>query len=569
MLVSKTDLKGVITYCNRAFLDVSGYEDRELIGEPHNIVRHPDVPPEVFADLWSTIKAGSPWNGVVKNRCKNGDSYWVEANVTPLHDGGKIIGYVSLRYKASEEQIAAAENVYQAVREGLPIMQLSSPDLGYIVQLQQRLADKFMDLERYQERNEEELRLGSFIMERMLKIDDSLNDLIHRYTNSATQIGGDVLIAAKTPANVVHVMLADAVGHGLAAAINVLPVCRAFYDLTAKGFSIEQIAADLNELVNHIMPADRFVSMALLSINFNAQAIEVWNGGIPALRLLGREGKFLHNWSSRHLPLGILDSKQFSAKPEIFHYEEGCQLYLFSDGLVEACCPKGRPFSDDRLLELLSKTPGERRFAALVEDFEAHLDGGRPHDDVSFAMVDLTAGSLKTLASSKLEHGVESEPGDWRVAIRLGASELKYLDVVPLVTQLLTKVRSAREHHSALFLILSELFNNALDHGVLQLDSRLKRGIDGFEHYLQLREVRMQALEHGEVSIEVESAIVEGSPAVKIHITDSGEGFDYRLLQSAAGGEQHGRGIALTRSLARKLEYAGRGNEVTAYYICS
>ncbi|HEX5364593.1 MAG TPA: PAS domain-containing protein, partial [Gallionella sp.] len=180
MLVSKTDLKGVITYCNQAFLKISGYDDRELIGASHNLVRHPDVPSEIFADLWATIKAGNPWNGIVKNRCKNGDYYWVEANVTPLLENGKMVGYVSLRYRPSAEQIAAAKNAYQAVREGLPVMQLSSPDLGYIVQLQQRLAEKFVVLEKYQERSEEELRLGSFIMERMLKIDDSLNDLIRR-----------------------------------------------------------------------------------------------------------------------------------------------------------------------------------------------------------------------------------------------------------------------------------------------------------------------------------------------------------------------------------------------------
>jgi hypothetical protein len=104
---------------------------------------------------------------------------------------------------------------------------------------------------------------------------------------------------------------------------------------------------------------------------------------------------------------------------------------------------------------------------------------------------------------------------------------------------------------------------------VLKLDSRLKRGLDGFEHYLQLREVRMQALEHGEISIELESAIIDGYPAVKMHVTDSGDGFDYKLLLGAAGGEQHGRGIALTRSLTHRVEYAGRGNDVTAYYICS
>lgn len=569
VLVSKTDLKGIVTYCNRAFLDVSGYGERELIGEPHNLIRHPDVPSEIFADLWKTIEAGSPWNGVVKNRCKNGDHYWVEANVTPLLEQGRTVGYVSLRYRASAEQIAAAERAYQAVRDGRPGLP-SKPDLGYIVQLQQRLSDKIVDLEKYRDHNEEDQRLGSFIMAQMLRMDDDLDGRVRRYAMRAEHLGGDVLIAAKTPANVVHVMLADAVGHGLAAAINVLPVCRAFYDLTEKGFSIEQIAFDLNELVNQIMPVDRFVSTALLSINYDTQVIEVWNGGVPALRLLSRGGELVHDWPSRHLPLGILDAKAFSAKPESLRYKEDCQLYLFSDGLIGARDPYGLSYGGSRVADTLAGAPYERRFTALIADFEAHLAGRGAHDDVVVAMMEIAAGTPRVAdARRPASVGEVAAGGDWRVAIRLGASELKYLDTVPLVIQLLSKLHSVREHHSALFLILSELFNNALDHGVLGLDSGIKNGLDGFERYLQLRDERMQALDRGEISIEIDSAVVEGRPAVRMHITDSGEGFDYRALQTADGGAQHGRGIVLTRSLTSRLDYLGKGNEVIAYYVCT
>lgn len=569
VLVSKTDLKGVITYCNRAFSDISGYSERELVGSAHNLVRHPDVPPDIFADLWKTVRAGNPWNGIVKNRCKNGDHYWVEANVTPLLEDGRTVGYVSLRYRASEEQIAAAERVYQSVRTGQAVRS-GQPDLGYIVQLQQRLSDKIVDLEKYRDHNEEDQRLGSFIMAQMLRMDDDLGGRVRRYAMRAEHLGGDVLVAAQTPANTVHVMLADAVGRGLAAAINVLPVCRAFYDLTEKGFSIEQIASDLNELVNQIMPVDRFVSTALLSINYDSQVIEVWNGGVPALRLLDRGGGLLHSWPSRHLPLGILDAGAFSAKPEILRYEEDCQLYLFSDGLVEASCPRGRPYSDERIAESLASAPHERRFEALIEDFESHLGGCRVHDDVVVAMMGIGAGAPPVADSRRSGSGGEATgESDWRVAIRLGASELKQLDVVPLVVQLLSKMTSVKEHHSALFLILSELFNNALDHGVLGLDSGIKHGLDGFEHYLQLRDERMRMLERGEISIEVESAMIEGRPAVRVHVTDSGDGFDYRAMQAAGGGAQHGRGIVLARSLVSRLEYFGQGNEVVAYYICA
>ena len=93
MIISVTDLKGCIQYINEEFIRISGFSEEELIGASHNIVRHPDMPSLAFRDLWQTIKAGESWHGLVKNRCKSGDHYWVDAFVTPVMQGGKVVGY--------------------------------------------------------------------------------------------------------------------------------------------------------------------------------------------------------------------------------------------------------------------------------------------------------------------------------------------------------------------------------------------------------------------------------------------------------------------------------------------
>ena len=118
ILASRTDLKGIITYANRAFIDVSGFSEQELLGRNHNIVRHPDMPPEAFADLWKTVKAGRPWVGVVKNRCKNGDHYWVKATVTPVSADGRVVEYMSVRTRPTRDEVSAAESLYAAIRAG-------------------------------------------------------------------------------------------------------------------------------------------------------------------------------------------------------------------------------------------------------------------------------------------------------------------------------------------------------------------------------------------------------------------------------------------------------------------
>jgi len=117
-VVSKTDLHGNITYVNQDFVNISGFSEAELMGQPQNIVRHPDMPVEAFADFWRTLKSGKAWTGLVKNRCKNGDHYWVLANAAPIIENGQITGYGSVRVKPSRDQVQAADSAYRTVKAG-------------------------------------------------------------------------------------------------------------------------------------------------------------------------------------------------------------------------------------------------------------------------------------------------------------------------------------------------------------------------------------------------------------------------------------------------------------------
>ncbi|CAI8780884.1 MULTISPECIES: PAS domain-containing methyl-accepting chemotaxis protein [Kosakonia] len=117
-LMSTTDLQSYITHANDAFIHASGYTQNELLGQPHNLVRHPDMPKAAFADMWYTLQQGEPWSGIVKNRRKNGDHYWVRANAVPMVRNGKVTGYMSIRTEAKDEEIAAVEPLYKALNEG-------------------------------------------------------------------------------------------------------------------------------------------------------------------------------------------------------------------------------------------------------------------------------------------------------------------------------------------------------------------------------------------------------------------------------------------------------------------
>ncbi|WP_336367628.1 methyl-accepting chemotaxis protein [Marinobacter sp. C2H3] len=121
-LITTTTLKGVITYCNDDFVAISGFSREELVGQAHNIIRHPDMPPAVYKDMWDYLKAGKSWMGVVKNRCKNGDHYWVSAYVTPILESGKMTGYESVRVAPTRAQVARAEKLYARLNAGKPVL---------------------------------------------------------------------------------------------------------------------------------------------------------------------------------------------------------------------------------------------------------------------------------------------------------------------------------------------------------------------------------------------------------------------------------------------------------------
>jgi len=142
-IVSRTDTRGIITYANPYFYEISGFTEAEIVGAPHNIVRHPDMPAEAFKDLWDTLQAGKPWTGYVKNRCKNGDHYWVVANATPVWENGQVTGFLSVRSKPERATVDAVSKVYAQFKadqaKGLKIEEGKVVDTGSLAVLGRRL----------------------------------------------------------------------------------------------------------------------------------------------------------------------------------------------------------------------------------------------------------------------------------------------------------------------------------------------------------------------------------------------------------------------------------------------
>lgn len=258
----------------------------------------------------------------------------------------------------------------------------------------------------------------------------------------------------------------------------------------------------------------------------------------------------------------------FSGETQTCRVHAPGDLLICSDGLVKAESPDGNGYVLDWIVDELARAPRHDHHARLIEGLEAHLAGGIAHDDVSFMLVDIPLERRHNWRSASTK-GSRCSAADWRFELCYGTAELRYLDVVPTVVGILTQIEAIQPHKGALFLVISELYNNALDHGLLGLDSVIEAEEGGFERYLELRAKRLQALTQGRIELAFHMHMDGGEAVLDIRVRDSGPGFDYEDYVSPhvdTDRRPHGRGIALVRSLRRELVYSGCGNEVLARY---
>ena len=449
--------------------------------------------------------------------------------------------------------------------------------LWRVAELQHRVQEHAEQLAYYRDETEQEQQLAKHLMGRIIRADDIEDEQVQRWIHPAQHFSGDLIVAARTPGGVRHVLLADGTGHGLSAALSVMPVIETFYSMTETGFRIATIVRELNRKVKQLLPVERFVAVTLAAIDPMDGMLEVWNGGNPPCMLVSHTGRLLRSWRSSQPALGILDNDAFDDRTDAFQWPEPGWLYMCSDGLLEAENEAGEEFGIERLTQTLTRAPSGDAFTHCRNAVRRHLNSHPAHDDVSLIAVECPlAGQSMPVPSTRVESLQQSASVDslhWKLALHLGSSELKRTDFLPFVMSWLEQADVSQAQREEIFLIVSELVNNALDHGVLALDSSLKSLPDGFEHYLQARADRLATLSQGFVEVDIERVGDEGCEFLHIRVKDSGRGFDQACITQSQdltrNQSRAGRGIALVQSLCAALEYRAGGTEVVAEYRLS
>jgi CheY-like chemotaxis protein len=191
-----------------------------------------------------------------------------------------------------------------------------------MIGLHRQNEDNNRKLQSYHDANENELRVVKHLLARMVHQDQVSDPMLEHWILPAANLSGDLVAAARTPRGVLHVMLADGTGHGLAAALNVLPIAPGFYAMTEKGLAIELIAATLNRTIRQQLPTGRFVAATLIAVDYAARRVKIWNGGNPPLLALNADGEVFAKFHARNLALGIVPAASFAPEFEVFDYDE-------------------------------------------------------------------------------------------------------------------------------------------------------------------------------------------------------------------------------------------------------
>ncbi|VUD56495.1 Chemotaxis protein CheY [Thalassocella blandensis] len=392
-----------------------------------------------------------------------------------------------------------------------------------------------------------------------------------KYTSPASMFNGDLVLESPSPAGGVYHLVGDFTGHGLSASIGTLPVADIFYALAGKQASVSQIASEINSRLSGLLPSNMFFCAAISYLSPSGTELSLWSGGMNDILITDADDpshlQYIH---AEHMPLAVLPVVEFDGKPTIITLKPGDRVYIYTDGVNEAKNAEGEEFGLPRLEDII-KQGGEdvvRRITGAVHSFS---EGKEQSDDIS--LIELTSQEIKhydvisnALVETK-EVFFKAKSFPWKFSMHLEDKDLRNANIVDQIMNVVGTVQCVEIHRDKIFTILSELYSNALEHGILELDSNLKDSADGFEQYYREREQRLKKVS-GQ-AIDIDFSYIKGQPdCLILTMTDTGIGFDYQKAGEthAEGNDPYGRGVALLRSLCSKIEYSNEGRTVVVHY---
>lgn len=443
----------------------------------------------------------------------------------------------------------------------------------------QRISDLYSQVKQLQQEQQQDAELAEKLMSEVIEARNFSTDRIQIIKQAATLFSGDIQLSALCPNGDVNVLLGDFTGHGLRSSIGAIPLSETFRAMTKKGFSLHEIIAQINRQLFRLLPQDLFLAAAFVCISAHNKSAYIFNAGLPDVYIINDGGEIRDTIASCHPPLGVIKKLIPEIPLVIKAVTENDNIVMISDGIVEARNLKGEMFEQQRFEKAIIEGAKQNNIAnLLIEHVNLFCENMLQEDDLSIIEIPCGGWEPKSFSSSvdSLEVGEQvsfTEKSDWLCSLSLTAVTLASVNPIPIIMNQIKEIEGgAGEHWQIIYTIFTELYVNALEHGILSLDSRLKQSAEGFSEYFNEKQLRLSQLDFGEIDIYVELFYLKNFSKVVLKIKDSGKGFD--VLEQEKLSDSHvinqglsGRGIQLVKQLATKLNYYDNGTLVEATYL--
>ena len=416
-------------------------------------------------------------------------------------------------------------------------------------------------LDSYKKKQFYDLGVAKRLFENLAHPQKLNDDRIIYHARSDSLFYGDFLLAAKSLSGDICIFLGDFSGQGLTAGIGALTISGVFSGMVNKGFSLPQILSEIDKKLISILPKEVYCAACCIYVDERNGFVQSFNSGIPIALIQKGDGE-VESITSNCLPLGLELKRDFESEITNYYINANDNILLLSDSSLKNSA------NEYKILSNLLASAKTKQDKALYHYLAAAYQNANT-DSNYMSWINVKVDEIEAHFShhNKSDYSQKQIKLDWSLQFCLGINSLRSFDPLPLLLHIVVENPALRDHRSEIYTVLAELYSNALEHGVLDLDSAIKNSPEGFERYYKERKSRLLSHENGYVNFKIYNESKQDGNRLVIKISDSGPGFDVEAVkQKQAKNVFSGRGLSLIYNICESIDYNDQGNEVTAIY---
>ncbi|MFW5451290.1 MAG: SpoIIE family protein phosphatase [Methylophagaceae bacterium] len=414
-----------------------------------------------------------------------------------------------------------------------------------------------MNLQDLQSHYEQNLAIADHLYERIARMGPAELPGLTVLQQPLKHFCSDITLSAPKPSGGINLFLGNFTGQDLAAAVGALPVAEVFYSMSKKGYALSDIIDEINKKLLFVLPEEFFCSAGMIELDPEGQMLAVWNGSLADIIVVDENSNISHRIPPSQTVLGVKTLKKTDLETAFVEVTAGDKLFMSSASIANAGTEKSQQLDQDDIDKTV--TSGLLDLKQTQANFLS---------DQIILELDIAAIQKLDWVNVSEQEQISLPATQWNANFSFSAETLRSFDFVPLLVNIVMQIQAPYKHRQRIYTVLAELCSNALEHGLLKLDSDLKHSANGFSEYYTLRAQRLAELSDSSIKVSLSHQPHQDGGQLTIVVEDSGTGFNYQQhAKNLADNEDLcGRGEGLIKQLCSEFYYSGHGNIAHAEY---